>query len=230
MKKRMKWTCLLFVALSFLFIMTKEKPVEMAFASLLDVPLENQNEGDPLGNGCEITALSMLLNYYGYETNKNQLAEKLDYVPLYIDADEEIYGDPREGFVGDITGGFDAMGVAVEPIAKVAQGIVHEDYQVHSEAQSFQSIVEIVEAGIPVWVIVTVDFQVPTAEDFMRWETQNGPVQVTALCHAAVITGVDDTYVYVNDPFGEKNRPVLKEDFINIYEQMGSQSLYLSEL
>lgn len=88
-------------------------------ASLMDVPLENQFTEPALENGCEVTALSMLLQFYGYQVDKNQLAELLDYVPLY--EDETHRGDPREGFVGNIYGGDEAMGVWVEPIAKVAK-------------------------------------------------------------------------------------------------------------
>ena len=50
---------------------------------LLDVPLESQFDSPSLENGCEVTSLSMLLSFYGYETTKNQLAEQLDYVPVF---------------------------------------------------------------------------------------------------------------------------------------------------
>lgn len=67
---------------------TEEKQV------LLDVPLENQFDEPALENGCEVTALSMLLRFYGYETTKNQLAEQLNYVPVF-NADG-THGDPNE--------------------------------------------------------------------------------------------------------------------------------------
>ena len=105
-------------------------------SELLAVPLESQYEGIALGNGCEVTALSMLLQYYGYQTNKNQLAALLDYVPVYVT--EQLHGNPHDGFVGNIYGGLDAMGVAVEPIAAVAEEIVGQDYQVMSSELSFQ--------------------------------------------------------------------------------------------
>ena len=37
---------------------------------LLDVPLESQFDSPSLENGCEVTSLSMLLSFYGYETTK----------------------------------------------------------------------------------------------------------------------------------------------------------------
>ncbi|MGM0124078.1 hypothetical protein IGI37_001452 [Enterococcus sp. AZ194] len=193
---------------------------------VIDVPLENQNDEPSLGNGCEITALSMLLRYYGYDTNKNQLAELLEYVPVTIS--NELHGNPHDGFVGDITGGLNAMGVAVEPIAKVAETIVTSKYHVITKKElPFSSVEKLIHQGTPVWVETTVDFQVPQASDFRYWNTLSGTVKVTPLCHAAVITGVDANFVYVNDPYGHKNRAVDKTEFIEIYNELGKQSLYL---
>lgn len=201
-------------------------PTKEVATAFIDVPLENQNEGQPLGNGCEITSLSMLLRYYGYATNKNQLAELLEYVPVKVT--NELYGNPHDGFVGDISGGFDAMGVAVEPIAKVAETIVQDEYTVMTEKHlSFKDLEKLIHKKIPVWVQTTVEFQIPQASDFRIWNTSSGEVQVTPLCHTVVVTGVDSKFVYVNDPFGFKHRAVDKEQFKTIYQLVGEESLYL---
>lgn len=196
---------------------------------LIDVPLENQNEGEtPLENGCEVTALSMLLNFYDYDTDKNQLADLLNYVPLYEDEAQTIHGNPHEGFVGNIYEGYDAMGVAVEPISDVAEKIISDQQKVVASSEtSFAELAKVVQSGTPVWVVTTVDFQVPTADDFQTWQTTNGTIKVSPLCHAAVITEVDDEHVYVNDPYGYKNRTVDRSDFEKIFQLMGSESLYL---
>ncbi|MBO0450843.1 C39 family peptidase [Enterococcus sp. MJM16] len=196
---------------------------------LIDVPIENQNSGIiPLENGCEITALSMLLNYYDYGTNKNDLAELLNYVPVYENEAEEIRGNPHEGFVGNIYTGYEAMGVAVEPIAEVAEKIVSKKQSVVASSNTeFTDLETLIQKGTPVWVITTVDFKIPTAKDFRTWETTSGEVTVSPLCHSVVIVGVDDQNVYVNDPYGYKNRIVDKEDFENVFDKMGRQSLYL---
>ncbi|MGX7205833.1 C39 family peptidase [Enterococcus pingfangensis] len=199
-------------------------------AALIDVPLENQNAGAvPLENGCEITALSMLLNYYDYDTNKNDLADLLNYVPVYENEAENIHGNPHEGFVGNIYGGLDAMGVAVEPIADVASEIVGEEQTIVADSgTSFSDLATVIESGTPVWVVTTVDFEVPTADDLLTWQTTDGEVTVSPLCHAVVITGVDEDYVYVNDPYGYKDRMVDRADFEKIYQKMGEQSLYIT--
>lgn len=193
-------------------------------ASLMDVPLENQFTEPALENGCEVTALSMLLQFYGYQVDKNQLAELLDYVPLY--EDETHRGDPREGFVGNIYGGDEAMGVWVEPIAKVAKKIVKEEVKSGSE-ESFQEITERVRKGTPVWILATVELEVPTEDDFWYWQTTSGRIEVTPLIHSVVITGINQETMYVNDPYRHKNRKIAKSDLEKIYESMGSQSLYL---
>lgn len=75
----------------------KTKKTKEKAEVLLDVPLESQFDSPSLENGCEVTSLSMLLSFYGYETTKNQLAEQLDYVPVF-NADG-THGDPNEGFL-----------------------------------------------------------------------------------------------------------------------------------
>lgn len=197
---------------------------------VLDVPLENQFKGDALENGCEVTALSMLLRYYGYDTNKNELADELDYQPLYTESGN--HGNPHLGFVGDITGGDEAMGVAVEPIAKLAKEHVDGEYRVVAgQKKSFNKIIDIVAEGKPVWIIATVDFQVPEDNDWLLWDTDQGSMYVTPLIHSAVITGFDrdKKIVYVNDPYGYQNREVDWSDLEKVYQESDQQSLYLEK-
>lgn len=197
---------------------------------VLDVPLESQFDGVALENGCEVTALSMLLQYYGYNTDKNELADELDYQPLYTESGN--HGNPHLGFVGDITGGDEAMGVAVEPIAKLAKEYVNDDYRVVAgNKKSFNKIMAVVASGKPVWIVATVDFQVPKDEDWLLWETDQGSMYVTPLIHSAVITGFDrkKEVVYVNDPYGYQNREIDWSDMQKVYQESDQQSLYLEK-
>lgn len=194
----------------------------------IDVPLESQFDEVALGNGCEVTALSMLLKYYGVETNKNALAERIHYVPVHEDA--TYRGDPREGFVGNIYGGDAAMGVDVEPIAEVAAQVVPEGMQIISgRDKSFDEIITVLETGTPIWMIATLELQVPTNNDFFTWETRNGQIFVTVLIHSVIITGIEGDTMYVNDPYGYKDRSVSKTDLATIYQKMGQQYLYLQK-
>ncbi|KAF1297610.1 hypothetical protein BAU15_07420 [Enterococcus sp. JM4C] len=199
---------------------------KLASQKILDVPLESQFTEVALENGCEVTALSMLLRYFDYSVDKNSLADQLSYVPVMVDS--VYHGNPHDGFVGNITGGLAAMGVAVEPIATLAKKIVGTEKEVISGSDiNFSEIEKELKTGNPVWVITTLDFQIPTANDWLTWQTRSGTIDVCRLCHAVIVTGITDKYVYVNDPYGYKNRKVAIKKFRKAYEVMGKQMLYL---
>lgn len=194
----------------------------------MDVPLESQFSGYALNNGCEVTALSMLLNYYGYQTTKNSLAKLMYYVPVIVE--NGYRGNPHDGFVGDITGGELAMGADVEPVSNVAKQVVGDDFKVvQSQETSMDDLIKVLNKKTPIWVKVTQEFTMPNDYSFMYWNTTSGQVKVTPLNHAVVITGYDKNNIYVNDPYGYKDRAVPKDDFEYIFDAMGRQSIYLSE-
>lgn len=202
------------------------KKVKTPAEAQLDVPLESQFSETALNNGCEVTALSMLLNYYGYKTNKNALAKLVYYVPVYVDYTHR--GNPHDGFVGDMADGEMAMGMDVEPTAKVAEQVVGSNYKViQSQETTLDDLLKVVSQKKRVWVKVTQEFVLPNDYSFSYWNTTSGKVKVTPLNHACVITGYDEDSVFVNDPYGHKNREIDRDDFEYIFDAMGRQSLYL---
>lgn len=88
---------------------------------LLDVPFIHQLEAPSLVNGCEVTALAILLNYYEIIVDKNTLANQIESVPLEYASG--LKGDPNQGFVGSMTDEVLAMGVFVPPIERLAKNI-----------------------------------------------------------------------------------------------------------
>ena len=62
------------------------------------------------------------------------------------------------------------------------------------------------------------------------WKTKQGNVNVTPSSHACVITGYDKKkrVVYVNDPYGVKNRAVSWNNIEASYNQQGRQALYIN--
>ena len=95
----------------------------------------------------------------------------------------------------------------------------------------FDKLIDVVASGKPVWIVATVDFQVPKDDDWLLWETDQGSMYVTPLIHSAVITGFDreKEIVYVNDPYGYQNREVDWSDLEDIYKESDQQSLYLEK-
>jgi uncharacterized protein YvpB len=190
---------------------------------LLDVPLLKQMDAPRLYNGCEVTSLAMLLQFHGLSVTKNELATKITRVPLnYQDGKK---GNPNVGFVGNMEDG-PGLGVYHEPIFKLAQSYVNDRAEDLTK-QPFSVVIEKLAAGSPVWVIITSSFT-PTSE-IKTWNTPQGPVEVTFKMHSVVITGYDQESIYINDPYGGKNKKVNKENFIKAWEQMGSQAIVINK-
>ncbi|WP_243430748.1 hypothetical protein DOK78_000950 [Enterococcus sp. DIV2402] len=191
-----------------------------------DVPFENQLDKPALENGGGITALSMLLNYYRLGTSKNELADKLPIEPYEKDG---LHGDPTKGFVGDLEKG-QALGVLAEPIAKVAQEVVGDSYQVvMSDQMPFEELLEQVQRNRPVWITASKDLKVPRNGDYQQWSTEAGRMNMPKYIHAVVIVGMDQYRVYINDPLGEEEKEIKMGEMKEIYEKMGSQSIYLKK-
>jgi uncharacterized protein YvpB len=190
---------------------------------ILDVPLLLQMDAPRLYNGCEVTSLAMLLQFHGLSVTKNELATKITRVPLnYQDGKK---GNPNVGFVGNMEDG-PGLGVYHEPIFKLAQSYVNDRAEDLTK-QPFSVVIDKLAEGSPVWVIITSSFA-PTSE-IKTWNTPQGPVEITFKMHSVVITGYDQESIYINDPYGGKNKKVNKENFIKAWEQMGSQAIVINK-
>jgi uncharacterized protein YvpB len=201
----------------------KPEPSSIPNEIILDVPLLLQMDAPRLYNGCEVTSLAMLLQFHGLSVTKNELATKITRVPLnYQDGKK---GNPNVGFVGNMEDG-PGLGVYHEPIFKLAQSYVNDRAEDLTN-QPFSVVIEKLAAGSPVWVIITSSFA-PTSE-IKTWNTPQGPVEVTFKMHSVVITGYDQESIYINDPYGGKNKKVNKENFIKAWEQMGSQAIVINK-
>ena len=188
----------------------------------LDVPLENQMPDLP--NGCEVTSLSMLMNYYGIKVNKNELAENIQHVDFFTDGGK-YRGNPNQGFVGHMSISNAGWCVYNGPLYNVAR-----KYTTHIEnitGSDFLSLLKLVSIGHPVLIITTTTFN--RVNDMQTWDTNTGKVNVTPSSHACVITGYSKPkkVVYVNNPYGYKNQPVNWKNLQASYNQQGRQALYI---
>lgn len=188
----------------------------------LDVPLENQMPDLP--NGCEVTSLSMLMNYYGIKVNKNELAENIQHVDFFTDGGK-YRGNPNQGFVGHMSIANAGWCVYNGPLYNVAR-----KYTTHIEnitGSDFLSLLKLVSNGHPVLIITTTTFN--RVNDMQTWDTNTGKVNVTPSLHACVITGYSKPkkVVYVNNPYGYKNQPVNWKNLQASYNQQGRQALYI---
>lgn len=193
-----------------------------------DVPIIYQNPDLP--RGCEITALTMLVNYKGEKIDKLTLAQKIkkDNSDYKIIDGITYFGNPNKGFVGDIYNlqkpGF---GVYHKPIFELL-----EEYfprrAVDLTGGNFDTILKFVSMDRPVWVIINNTYKLLPQNKFTKWMTDDGEINITYSEHSVVVTGFDNNFIYFNDPLGLRQFAV-KEQFIEAWEQMGSQAVSVTD-
>ncbi|USG65666.1 C39 family peptidase [Brevibacillus ruminantium] len=181
-----------------------------------------------LPRGCEVTALAMLLNYNGYAVDKMQLASELvkDTTPRTSDDKNNTWwGNPYKGFVGNMYDvrepGFGVFHPPIEALARTYAG----ERVVNLSTLDFDDILQFVESGYPVWVIVTRTYQHDNTRN-LNWMTPDGPIHTTRNEHSVLLTGYDGKYVYFLDPLkqGETSKKS-RVSFEAGWKQLGNQAI-----
>ena len=165
--------------------------------------------------GCEVTSLAMMLNYNGIKVSKMELAKEVKKIPYKE--------DPNKGFIGNMYNmrqfGF---GVYHTPIAELAEKYVPGKI-VDITGSDFEDIYYYILKNKPVWVINNTSFNALGEDSFRYWDTPSGKVRITYSEHSVLVTGVDERYVYINDPLTGTSRALNKNNFIKGWIQMGRQ-------
>ncbi|WP_164985007.1 C39 family peptidase [Ammoniphilus sp. CFH 90114] len=198
---------------------------QRADSVLLDAPVVRQMP--ELYNGCEVTSLAMLLAASGRPVDKMELAQKVkkDPTPFKGTSLQKIqeWGDPNQGFVGDITGKKKGYGVYNGPLFELLKEYVSVG-AVNLTGKDFASLEWVLSQGNPVVVWTTVSYQ-PT-ERWVSWKKDDQAIKATFQLHAVLLVGYDENYVYINDPLpGSKAAKVPKSSFIESWKQLGSQAV-----
>jgi uncharacterized protein YvpB len=200
---------------------SKEQPKSSA---LLSAPAIKQYPELP--TGCEVTSLTMLLQFAGIHKEKTELAGEMkkDETPIRLDKDGNIlyWGNPNVGFVGDVTGKSRGFGIYHGALFPLLQKYVPT--AVDLTGSGFDALLKQVAAGVPVVAWTTSDFTVP--DHWVVWNTPTGPFQTTFAEHAVLLVGYNEASVFVNDPItGKQNVQIDRAQFIASWEAMGKQAL-----
>jgi len=190
---------------------------------LLDAPHIQQLPELP--RGCEVTSLSMLLQYAGEGVGKMALADEIPKVPY---KSEGLYGDPRDGFVGNMYE-YTKPGLSVYsgPVLNLGDKYLQDGLK-DLTGQSFKQIKQSLSLKKPVWVILSSNYDVVESEHWENWETKRGSIEITKKVHSVLLTGYDEDYVYFNDPlYHKKNRKITKQNFLIAWNQFGNQAITL---
>lgn len=169
----------------------------------------------------------MILQYHGIDADKMELAENITYEPFL---ENGLRGNMNQGFVGNMeTFSKSGLGVYIGPIIDLAQQYVSHRLIVNLTGQSTNTLYEAIDEGSPVWMLTNASFSYLPEEQFLTWQTAEGPMKVTYRQHCVVLTHYDDEYVYVNDPLQpEQNIALNRVNFEQAWIQMGRQAFYIS--
>lgn len=192
---------------------------------MMNVPLIKQNP--ELKYGCEVTSLAMMLKYARAETNKmklfNEIQKEKDPLKRSATGDIISWGNPADGFVGDMTGKRAGYAVFDRPMVDLINHYL-PGRAVNLTGKDFDTVLRHVASGYPVVVWTTGDYRLPD-----RWEswTHGDEVIKTPLdLHAVVLVGFNDKTVFLNDPLsGRKQVAVNKHRFMETWKAMQSRAV-----
>lgn len=185
-----------------------------------------------LPTGCEITAMTMVLNYYGCEVTKEEMAR--DYLPTIFDYQEPRregrhrrefyeYGDDLENyFLGDPFTEYGTV-CGTSAIVMAANLYLSEEeselWAVDLSGITTKELYKIVLSGSPAVVFTTIDME--DREETMGWYTEDGTyVEWSHNDHATVIIGCSEDEVVIADPL-EGIVTYDKTQFEKVFAQRG---------
>lgn len=184
-------------------------------------------------NGCEVTSTAMLSQYLGLPYTLDELVELLPKDPAPIKRDNQgnivSWGDPHNGFVGDVTGRFIGYAVYNEPIEQLVNEITGGQ-AVNLSGGDFSEIEKALASGRPVVAWTTSWFQPVGESAWVEWTSAEGKkIKATFKEHAVLLTGYDEHYVYLNNPInGMKSQKTAKAAFIESWKQLDRQAVTVS--
>lgn len=190
-----------------------------------------------LPTGCEITALTMLLNYYGYEVDKLTMADEYlpKKAPMFIDKGEESYGENFNNFfLGDPRSN-QAFGCFAPALTAAAENYLTANGGRHTALNisgcTAHTLYEYVARGIPVVCWGTNGLIKP--ELYRSWKDIDTGEQLDWYLHehCFVLTGFDTERgkVTLNDPV-KGIKEFNMERFEQRFNEMGCNALILLEM
>jgi len=188
-----------------------------------------------LPTGCEITALTMALDYYGFAADKVEMATR--YLPTlpdagtYVGNDGRIYGnDLNQYFIGDpqtengIICGTGAIKTAADRFLEACDSPYRAEERT---GISLEELYQLVSEDTPcvVWCTIGMQDRVPQ----QGWYTQNGEyVDWAVMDHGAVLIGYSAQSVTIADPIAG----IVKYDrtqFEKVFRSRGNKCVFLKE-
>ncbi len=175
--------------------------------------------------GCESVALTILLNYHGYDVSVDDVISKLKLGPKPFLKENIWYGgNPELEFIGSPYDR-ESYGVYEKPIYDVAK--VYSNNVVMGTGKSLTSVLEIVENGNPVMVWISYNLTVPYISASWIYEPTMEKIEWKSGEHAVVIIGYNSKQVIASDPYSGSVKYFNRSTFENRYNYFGKKNIYL---
>lgn len=191
-------------------------------SNIVNIDVQYISQYPELPTGCEITSLTMVMNYYGFKVSKTQMASN------YLE--KENNGDFREVFVGDPFS-VHGYGCYAKPIVNAANKYFTGNHlnakAIDISGSDFDVLLAHIRAGVPVLVWNTMEMK--PAYVSAHWMTDTGMVEWIAPEHCVVLIGYNEEEgtVRIADPMaGIVDRNM--QTFRQRYYDMSAQAVYIS--
>jgi len=192
---------------------------------VMDVEYRSQYPNLP--NGCEVTALSMLMNYNGYNVRAEYLSDNFLKKSGLSGANPDLayIGNPRSNSRGFYTYAkpvvecansyFDSIGVSSYAVDKTGMNI-------------FILLHKVAVSKKPVAVWYTTDGKSPEYSENSYIDESGQRINFYKNLHCVVVHGLGRGKVYLADPI-HGNKQVNFIEFIKVYYQMGQRALMIKK-
>lgn len=189
----------------------------------VQLQVSNLLQNPELPTGCEVTSLTTVLNYIGYNISKMTMAEE------YLPKCDLGYGSFWDCFLGDPTNEY-SFGCYASPIVLAANSYLKQQgnkYTAYNYSESgFETFLKEIEAGNPIILWSTMYLQ--EAFTTVGWTIGDEYVEWIAPEHCVVMTGydLDANTVTISDPM--QGIVYWNMDTVNMrYRQMCSQAVVI---
>jgi uncharacterized protein YvpB len=183
-----------------------------------------------LTSGCEVTALTNLLNFYGYNVSKTYMADR-----MLIKDDSVVYkngkkymANPAQVFVGDPRS--PGYGCYSQPIVNAAnkylKSVNSKMNAYNISGSSTTSLYDYVANNIPVLVWGTINMDNPTFNTKWYDKSTGKLIQWIGKEHCLVLIGFDNTTVTISDPI-RGIASCSKSLFEKRYSQLNKQAVMI---
>ena len=182
-----------------------------------------------LPTGCEVTSLTMALQFLGFKVDKVTLSDRfLEKVPYRT-------GDYRDVFVGDpkTKAGYGCYAPAIEKCAhKFLDSINGREFEIRNiSGYDFDKVRSFIDMGYPVIIWGTIDMNEPGAGAVWKDAATGEIIKWVANEHCMLMTGYDlkNKKILVNDPL--RGKVSYDESvFRDRYEKLESQAIVIVEV